>query len=245
MPQEEQVLVVERRILDAVGSFHGLNFDVERYLGALFAQGAPRFIPRPQAEKDPSFKQLIPYVIMTCDGKCLTYVRGKRAGETRLVGNRSIGIGGHINPVDWTLFSADFYKTYCEAVEREVSEEVCVEAQYADHVVALLNDDSNEVGQVHLGIVHCWVLDTPNVTKREQMITQMDFLTIEQLQAVRATMETWSQLCLDGLPQVMSRLELATRPRTTQDVHVDIIGIDSRPAGKHHPKAEDHPTPSR
>ena len=73
----------------------------------------------------------------------------------------------------------------------------------------------------------------------------MDFLTIEQLQAVRATMETWSQLCLDGLPQVMSRLELATRPRTTQDVHVDIIGIDSRPAGKHHRTAEDHPTPSR
>lgn len=211
MPQEEQVLVVERRVFDEVGSFHGLNFDAEKYLDALFAQGQPRFIPRPQAERDPSFKQLIPYVIMACEGRFLTYVRGKRAGETRLVGNRSIGIGGHINPVDWTLFSADFYRTYCEAVEREVNEEVCVEAHHADHVVALLNDDSNEVGQVHLGIVHCWVLDAPSVTKREQMITQMDFLTVEQLQAVRDTMETWSQLCLDGLPQVMSRIESATQ----------------------------------
>jgi len=207
VPQEEQVLVVERKVLDDLGAFHGLNFNVQRYLDALFAPGGPRFMPRPQAEKDPCFKQLIPYVIMTCRGKCLTYVRGKRAGETRLVGNRSIGIGGHINPVDWTLFSADFYKTYCEAVEREVSEEVCVETNRTDRVVALLNDDSNDVGQVHLGIVHCWILDAPKVTKREQMITQMDFMSLVELQAVRDTMETWSQLCLDGLPEIMARLE--------------------------------------
>ncbi len=207
MPQEEQVLVVERKVLDDLGAFHGLNFDVQRHLDALFAPGGPRFMSRPEAEKDPAFKQLIPYVIMTCQGKCLTYVRGKRAGETRLVGNRSIGIGGHINPIDWTLFSADFYQTYCEAVEREVSEEVCVEANRTDRVVALLNDDSNDVGQVHLGIVHCWILDAPKVTKREQMITQMDFMSLVELQAVRDTMETWSQLCLDGLPEIMARLE--------------------------------------
>ncbi len=207
MPQEEQVLVVERKVLDDLGAFHGLNFDVQRYLDALFAPGGPRFMSRPEAEKAPAFKQLIPYVIMTCQGKCLTYIRGKRAGETRLVGNRSIGIGGHINPVDWTLFSADFYKTYCEAVEREVSEEVCVEADRTDRVVALLNDDSNDVGQVHLGIVHCWILDAPKVSKREQMITQMEFMSLVELQAVRDTMETWSQLCLDGLPEITARLE--------------------------------------
>ncbi len=209
MPQEEQVLVVERRVLDEVGAFHGLNFDVQRYLDALFAQGEPRFMPRSQAEKDPGYKQLIPYVLMTCEGKCLTYVRGKRAGETRLVGNRSIGIGGHINPVDDAipLFNTDFRDVYQAAVQREVAEEVTVEANHADHVVALLNDDSNEVGQVHLGVVHCWVLDAPNVMKREQMITQMEFMSIEDLQAVRDTMETWSQLCLDGLPEMLNRLQ--------------------------------------
>lgn len=216
MPQEEQVLVVQRKVLDELGTFHGLNFDVQRYLDALFAQGGPRFIARSQAEKDPSFKQLIPYVIMTCQDKCLTYVRGKRAGETRLVGNRSIGIGGHINPVDDAipLFNTDFRDVYQAAVQREVAEEVSVDAPCTDHVVALLNDDSNEVGQVHLGVVHCWVLDAPNVTKREQMITQMDFMTIEQLRTVRDTMETWSQLCLDGLGQMMSRIESATQSDT-------------------------------
>ena len=89
MAHEEQVLVVERKVFDELGAFRGLQFDVGRYLDRLFAPGVPRFMPRPQAEKDPSFKQLIPYVLMTCEGKYLTYVRGKRAGETRLVGNRS------------------------------------------------------------------------------------------------------------------------------------------------------------
>ncbi|MBN2130792.1 MAG: hypothetical protein JW741_14920, partial [Sedimentisphaerales bacterium] len=72
-------------------------------------------------------------------------------------------------------------------------------------VVALLNDDSNEVGQVHLGVVHCWVLDAPHVTKREQMITQLSFMSPAELQEVRDSLETWSQLCLNGLDTMAAR----------------------------------------
>ena len=163
MAQEEQVLAVERRVLEQAGMFQGLTFDVERYLRELFVRGVPRFIPRSQAESDPSHKQLIPYVIMTYGGKYLSYVRGRRAGETRLVGQRSIGIGGHINPVDdeTPLFDADFGDAYCTAVKREVDEEVFVDTGHEDRVVALLNDDSTDVGKVHLGIVHVWKLDGP------------------------------------------------------------------------------------
>lgn len=208
MAREEQVLVVERKVFDELGAFRGLQFDVQRYLDRLFAGGTPQFMARPAAEKDPGHKQLIPYVLMTCEGKYLTYVRGKRAGETRLVGNRSIGIGGHINPTDDAapLFRSDFRDAYRAAVEREVQEEVCVEAGHTDRIVALLNDDSNEVGQVHLGVVHCWVLDAPKVSRREQMITQMEFMSIDELRAVRDQMETWSQLCLDGLDQIRAAL---------------------------------------
>jgi len=208
MAREEQVLVVQRAVFDELGAFRGLQFDVERYLDRLFAAGTPRFMARPQAEKDPSHKQLIPYVLMTCEDRYLTYVRGKRAGETRLVGNRSIGIGGHINPTDDAapLFRSDFREAYRAAVEREVEEEVCVEAGHTDRIVALLNDDSNEVGQVHLGVVHCWVLDAPKVSRREQMITQMEFMSIDELRAVRDQMETWSQLCLDALDQIREKL---------------------------------------
>jgi len=202
MAQDEQVLVVERKVLEEAGVFHGLEFDVKRYLDKLFTRGVPKFIPRPQAEKDLSFKQIIPYVIMTCKGKVLSYVRGKKAGETRLVAKRSIGIGGHINPIDWTLFSADPYKTYLEAVEREVNEEVSVETTHTDKIIALLNDDATEVGRVHLGIVHLWTLDEPKVNRREQVITQMGFMSIPELQEVRDAMETWSQICLDGLSKI-------------------------------------------
>jgi predicted NUDIX family phosphoesterase len=202
MAQEEQVLVIERKVLEKAGMFQGLAFDVERYLGEIFAPGIPRFLKRSQAEKDPSSKQLIPYVIMSCDGKYLSYVRGRRAGETRLVGLRSIGIGGHINPSDDMPLFKDFYDTYLAAVKREVAEEVAVETEYTDRVVALLNDESNEVGSVHLGIVHHWILNSPKVSRREQMITQMAFMTAAELQDVRDTMETWSGLCLGHLSEL-------------------------------------------
>ena len=201
MALEEQVLVVERKVVEEAGMFQGLVFDVQRYLDKLFVPGVPRFMARASAEKDPSFKQLIPYVLMSCEGRYLSYVRGKRAGEARLMGNRSIGIGGHINPIDAANSSlfAYLYENYLAAVQREVAEEVSVETTHTDSIVALLNDDSNEVGSVHLGVVHHWVLDSPDVTKKEQMITQMTFMTPTELREVRDSLETWSQICLQLL----------------------------------------------
>lgn len=202
MAQDEQILVIERKAIEQIGMFQGLTLDVEPYLDVVFS-GMPQFKPRPEMETNPDFKQLIPYVIMGCNGKYLTYLRGKRAGEKRLVGNRSIGIGGHINPVDdMSLFS--FRDTYLNAVKREVEEEVNVETKSTDRIVALLNDDSNEVGQVHLGVVHLWTLESEAVTKKEQMINQLSFMSIAELMDVRDEMETWSQLCLDGLSQLES-----------------------------------------
>jgi predicted NUDIX family phosphoesterase len=206
MAQEEQVLVIERRVLEEIGIFQGLTFNVEQYTNKIFTQGIPRFIPRSQAEEDPNYKQIIPYIIMTHNGNCLSYVRGKRAGEGRLVGQGSIGIGGHINPVDdMPLFCSDFREAYLGAVLREAEEEVYIETTYEDQIVALINDDSNDVGKVHLGIVHCWHLDEPRIRKKEQMITKMEFLSGDELLSIRDTLETWSSLCLDHLEEIESR----------------------------------------
>ena len=212
MPPEEKVLVFERKIFTQAGVFNGLKFDIDNYLRALFAPGVLRFMPRSKAENDPSYKQLIPYVIMTHENRYLSYIRGKKAGETRLVGNRSIGIGGHINPIDeMALFDKDFRQAYLTAVEREVAEEVAVEGNHTDRIVALLNDDSNEVGSVHLGIVHYWDLDCANVRKREQMITQMTFMTLAELQEQKDTLETWSKLCVDGLEKIAKSSQSGTK----------------------------------
>jgi len=80
-----------------------------------------------------------------------------------------------------------------------VREEVTVRARHSDRLIALINDDSTEVGSVHLGVVHLWELETADVVRKEQMITQMEFMAIEKLSELRGEMETWSQLCLDYL----------------------------------------------
>ena len=210
MAPQEHVLVFERKLLDELGPFQGLAFEVRPYLRAIFQPGALRFIPRGDAENNPDYKQLIPYVIMTCAGRYLSYIRGKRAGEARLAGNRSIGIGGHINPADEVpLFDSDFRRPYLAALEREIDEEVSLQADHSDRIVALLNDDSNEVGRVHLGIVHLWMLQSDSVTRKEQMITQMSFLALDRLRGLRDSMETWSRICLDALPEITARAQTA------------------------------------
>jgi len=89
-------------------------------------------------------------------------------------------------------------------VEREVNEEINIETAFEDRIVALLNDDTTEVGAVHLGIVHVFRLAEPKVAKRETMITNMGFLTKDELLARRDNLETWSQLCVDSFDRLLS-----------------------------------------
>ena len=199
---EENVLVVRRGLFDEMGSFHGLNFEPEKYLRALLSRGNNFFLPRAEAENDPSYKQIIPYALIVHGETVLHYVRGKKAGEQRLVSKGSIGIGGHMNDTDESLFAWD-ESAYRAGVEREVNEELKIETAFEDRIVALLNDDTTEVGRVHLGIVHIFQLAEPKVQKREAMITNLAFLTKEELRARREQLESWSQICLDGIDRLL------------------------------------------
>ncbi len=202
--KEEMVLAVRRSLFDGLGAFQGLNFDVARYLPPFLARENNFFVPRSRAEQDPSCKQIIPYVILTHAGKVLHYVRGKKGGEQRLTALGSIGVGGHLNDADENLFSLD-QRSYLAGVRREVDEELIVTGGYQNHIRALLNDDSNEVGRVHLGIVHVFELvDGAQVTKREAQITQLAFLTPAELAARRGQLETWSQICVDHLDRLLT-----------------------------------------
>ena len=201
-PPNENVLVVRRKLFDELGSFQGLNFGVEKYLKAILSRGSNFFIPRPEAETSPAYKQIIPYALIAFEKTVLHYVRGKKAGEQRLVAKGSIGIGGHMNETDESLFAMD-EEAYRAGVEREVNEEINIDTSFEDRIVALLNDDSTEVGRVHLGIVHIFKLKEPKVQKREAMITSLGFLTREELMARRGSLETWSQICLDSLERLL------------------------------------------
>jgi predicted NUDIX family phosphoesterase len=132
----------------------------------------------------------------------LHYVRGKGSGEKRLVAKGSIGIGGHINHRDESLFLVGqaFYE---EAVQRELHEELRMDGHFRSRIVALLNDDSTPVGQVHFGVVHLCELGEENVSKGEACITDLRFLTLPELLERREQMETWSQLCLDFVANLL------------------------------------------
>ncbi len=199
---EENVLVVRRSLFDDLGSFHGLNFEPEKYLSAILSRGNNFFLPRSQAENDPAYKQIIPYALVAHGETVLHYVRGKKAGEQRLVSKGSIGIGGHMNDTDESLFAWD-ETAYRAGVKREVNEEIRIESRFEDRIVALLNDDTTEVGRVHLGIVHVFRLEEPKVEKREAMIRNLSFLNREELVSRRDQLETWSQLCLDSLDRLL------------------------------------------
>src|SRR5438477_2877861 len=199
----ENVLVIRRSLFDELGSFQGLNFEPKIYLKTILSRGNNFFLPRAQAERDPAYKQIIPYALIAFGKTVLYYVRGKKAGEQRLVAKGSIGIGGHMNETDESLFATD-EQAYRAGVEREVNEEVKIDTPFEDRIVALLNDDSTEVGRVHLGIVHIFKLKEPNVQKREAMIRGLTFLTKEELMARRESLESWSQICLDSLERLLS-----------------------------------------
>jgi len=142
----ENVLVIRRELLDQLGSFHGLNFEPRKYLGAFLSRGNNFFLPRAEAEINPAYKQIIPYALIAFQNKVAYYVRGKKAGEQRLVAKGSIGIGGHMNETDESLFAVD-EQAYRTGVEREVNEEIKIDAPFDDRIVALLNDDTTEVGK--------------------------------------------------------------------------------------------------
>lgn len=194
----QMVLVSKLETIDRVGMFQGYSLNVEKYATVLLDPPNNLFMNRDLAECDERHKQLIPYVVLRYRNSVFSYVRGKKSSESRLIAMRSIGVGGHIEPTDQSLFSSD-RDMYLEAARREVNEEVKLDTMYREQVVALINDDSTEVGKVHLGIMHIWDLAEPKVTKREGLITQAGFVRIDELKKNLDELETWSQIALEVL----------------------------------------------
>lgn len=199
---DEQVLVIKRDLLDELGSFHGFLGNPAEHLEAFLAEGNNFYLPRDDAEEDPSHKQIIPYAIFHHRGRFLHYVRGDSSGEQRLAAKGSIGIGGHINTTDVGA-SGLARDAYLQGVAREVEEELNVSSRCNQRVVGLLNDDSNPVGQVHLGVVHLFDLESDEVTANEDAITELEFLAIEELAQRSDRLETWSSILVENLGSIV------------------------------------------
>ncbi len=194
MGLSERVLVVPSAEFDRLGRFQGFSPDADRYLNTLLVPEFAGFRARSEVEDDPSFKQIIPYVIFRSQGQVFTYVRGKSGGETRLRRLRSLGVGGHVAEAD--AEGRGTVDAYEMALARELDEEVEVRSPGRMTRLGLINDDSNPVGLVHLGVVHLYDLDHPEVTPREDALADPEFVKIEDLTGLRDQFETWSRFCI-------------------------------------------------
>ena len=202
MTAEERVLCFERKLFEELGVFQGLSLDVEKYLPVVTALANLRYRNRSDAEQDKRYKQLIPYVLILCNGRILRYRRGKGGQETRLHGLYSVGIGGHISEEDHGMFSND--RGYQDGMRRELMEEVAIN-EVKDAAVAVINDDSTEVGTVHFGVVHVVYVPDETVAGRRSGIVGPEFIPIDEAVTDASGYESWSRFCLEHLGSLVSK----------------------------------------
>lgn len=225
MATEERVLCFPRKLLEEVGLFEGLSLEVEKYLAVVTSRSKLVHLNRTDAEQDKRYKQLIPYVLLICDGKILRYRRGRGGQETRLHGLYSVGIGGHISDEDHGLFSKDL--GYQDGMRREIMEEVAVE-EVKESTVAVINDDSTEVGCVHFGVVHIMHVANERIVGRRSGIVGPEFIPIAEAVKNASGYESWSRLCLEHLELLLSKAAASgdTAPERGMDSQLGIAMRD-------------------
>jgi predicted NUDIX family phosphoesterase len=183
----ELVYVVPRETILGDGAWHGVRTtDTDEFLAVVAAHG--RFEPRAAMEADPSFKQIIPYVVLRDRERYFLMRRTRAGGDARLHDAWSIGVGGHVNPGDGDLAGG---------LLREWTEELVADFVPEFRLVGLLNDDTTDVGRVHLGAVYLAEADGRPVAIRETDKLSGAFATPAQVQEVADRLETWSRLAFE------------------------------------------------
>lgn len=189
----EQVLVVRREDIFPDGAWHGfVTDDLDRYQKVI--RDRHLFMPRADVEDDPSYQQIIPYVVFRHEDRYFLTHRLRASSEKRLRKLYSLGIGGHINPGD--LRSGD---PILDGLKREWEEEVVYDGHFDARLIGLLNDESAPVSKVHLGVVFLVDGDTPNIAIRETKKLGGELLTLDEMRTFYLQMESWSQIVYDRL----------------------------------------------
>jgi predicted NUDIX family phosphoesterase len=211
---EEQILCLSSEYFDSIGRFQGYSQDT-KYVTRLFNPRNKQFSfqpKNPETESNPFFKQIVSYVTVQFgqpeDRLILSYTRGSSGGEGRLHDFKSIGVGGHVNDslevpqkISSVFSNRSFELSYIkEHALREIKEEISYPSKNPNfYLIGLINDDSNPVGQVHLGVVYCLHLNTPEVESRESSLANLEIVSPHQVLSNKDQYEPWSQLLIDGL----------------------------------------------
>lgn len=198
---KELVLGISADKLFADGEFSGICSDTERIAKLLNLTDELEFRPRSECEADPSFKQFIPYVVMcqaTNKGiELFTYSRAPISGEQRLVGKRSLGVGGHINPCDTPSTGTKKLSRYVDnAMLRELKEEVDIVPKTVPLAVGLIYDPSNAVGQVHVGLFHMLFVEMRSLHPEKSMHDAKPINAADIVDCCIEEYETWSKMVM-------------------------------------------------
>lgn len=194
---DEQILVVDRNVLfdDEKNAFNGfISKDDNRYKEIVETFGAYDVKRRGDMEEDPGYKQLISYCIITNEDETLVYKRLGGGGEARLHGLLSIGVGGHMNDVADKETIDDKLRVNAA---RELEEEVGLsEADVKNiEIHGLINDDNNEVGKVHIGLVLKIDVDKDKIVNGEEDTIELSWVKNDVLETM-SPYESWSELII-------------------------------------------------
>lgn len=192
---DELILVVKRTDLfpTEAQAWHGLHPVDPAYLTELVHE-KKQFLPRSLMEVDPTYKQIIPYLIFCHEDKYFVMQRQAKATETRLQSKFSLGIGGHIRQEDITGDDIIGW------ARREFEEEVDYNGSFTVEPLGILNDDSNAVGQVHVGFVYLLKGNSAHIKVKEELKSG-ELFTLEECMSFYDRMETWSQIVFNFLQQ--------------------------------------------
>jgi len=191
-PLDEHILVVKRTHLFPDDAWQGLKkIDFESYLKIINSH--KEFLPRSLMEQDPTFKQIIPYLVFEHDNKYFIMQRQAKASEQRLQSKFSLGIGGHIRQEDLQEDTSIF-----DWARREFHEEVEFKGSLEIEPLGILNDDSNEVGKVHIGFVFILHGDSAEISVKSELKSGL-LVTREECLEYVSRMETWSQIVFENL----------------------------------------------
>lgn len=159
--------------------------------------------PRPHLEEDEQYKQIIPYIILSHQGKVAVYQRTKKGGENRLHHKNSIGFGGHIDAFDLAYDESgviDLERTIERSASREIDEELNISGVISKQKLGYIIDDSNPVGRVHIGVVEQWELASPEVQSNEDEVHLIGLLSPGEINQLPDELENWSTHIVAGLP---------------------------------------------
>ena len=185
----ENILVVPTKNLFFEGVWQGLRgtdtIDLQAYMDVIQSQCL--FLSRPEMEYNPTYKQIIPYLVFKYRDKYFLMQRASMASEARLRSKFSLGIGGHIREDDMQGSSI------FDWARREFAEEVDYQGKLSVEMLGILNDDSNEVGKVHLGLVMILTGDSSHIKVKSELKSG-ELLSLAECAALECEMENWSKL---------------------------------------------------